>query len=101
MTGGVAMVGRQGHREKPSAWMKEYEGNSRMCVCARSVMSDSFVTPWTEATRLLCPWNSLGKNTGVDCHFLFQIFRNQGSSPHLLRLLHWPADSLPGAPPGM
>ena len=19
--------------------------------------------------RLLCPWNSLGKNTGADCHF--------------------------------
>ena len=23
-------------------------------------------------TRLLCPWNSLGKNTGVDCHALLQ-----------------------------
>ena len=22
-------------------------------------------------TRLICPWNSLGKNTGVGCHFLF------------------------------
>ena len=21
--------------------------------------------------RLLCPWDSLGKNTGVGCHFLF------------------------------
>ena len=23
-------------------------------------------------TRLLCPWNSPGKNTGVGCHFLLQ-----------------------------
>ena len=23
-------------------------------------------------TRLLCPWDSLGKNTGVGCHFLLQ-----------------------------
>ena len=46
--------------------------------------------------RLLCPWDFPGKNTGVGCHFLLQgIFPTQGSNPHLLRLLHWPADSLP------
>ena len=27
-----------------------------------------FVTPWTVATRLLCPWDFPGKNTGVGCH---------------------------------
>ena len=44
---------------------------------------------------------SPGKNTGVGCHFLLQeIFLSQGSDPHLLRLLHWWADSLPLAPPG-
>ena len=25
-----------------------------------------------EPTRLLCPWDSPGKNTGVGCHFLLQ-----------------------------
>ena len=25
-----------------------------------------FATPWTVAPRLLCPWNSPGKNTGAD-----------------------------------
>ena len=36
-------------------------------------------------TSLLCPWDSLGKNTGVRCHFLLQgIFPTQGSNPHLL-----------------
>ena len=37
-----------------------------------------------------------GKNTGVSCYFLLQgIFPTQESNPHLLRLLHWEADSLP------
>ena len=44
----------------------------------------TLVTPWTVATRLLCPWNSSGKNTGVGCHFLFQgISPTQGSNPGL------------------
>ena len=29
-----------------------------------------FATPWTAARRLLCPWDSPGKNTGVGFHFL-------------------------------
>ena len=31
-----------------------------------------FVTLWTIAARLLCPWDSPGKNTGVGSHALFQ-----------------------------
>ena len=35
-------------------------------------------------TRLLRPWDSPGKNTGVGCHFLLQgIFPTQGSNPGL------------------
>ena len=35
-------------------------------------------------TRLLCPWDSPGKNTGVGCHFLLQgIFPTKGSNPSL------------------
>ena len=46
-------------------------------------------------TRLLCPRDFPGKNTGVGCHFLLQgIFPTQGSM-HFLRLLHWRAHSLP------
>ena len=41
------------------------------------------VTPW-KLTRLLCPWDSPGKSTGMGCHFLLQgIFPAQGSSPGL------------------
>ena len=44
-----------------------------------------FVTPWPVAARLLCPWNSSGKNTGVGCHSLLQgIFLTQGSNPGFL-----------------
>ena len=31
-----------------------------------------FVTVWTVAARLLCPWDSPGKNTGVGCQSLLQ-----------------------------
>ena len=34
-----------------------------------------------DCTRLLCPWNSLGKNTEVNCQFHLQgIFPTQGSN---------------------
>ena len=56
-----------------------------------------FVTPWTVAHRLFCPWDSPGKNTGVSYHSLLQgIFPTQGSNPGLLPLL---ADCLPPEPP--
>ena len=43
-------------------------------------------------TRLHCPWEFSGKNTGVDCHFLLQrIFLIQASNPFLLHLMHWPS----------
>ena len=38
-----------------------------------------------QPTRLLCPRDSPGKNTGVGCHFLLQgIFPTQGSNSSLL-----------------
>ena len=34
-----------------------------------------------QPARLLCPWNTPGKNTGVGCHSLFQeVFLTQGSN---------------------
>ena len=64
-------------------------------------MSDSLHLHGLWPTRLLCPRDSPGKNTGVGCHALLQgIFPTQGSNPRLLRLLHWQAGSLPLAPPG-
>ena len=63
-----------------------------VCVCVRahahtythththSVVSDSLQPSGLQPTRLLCPWDFLGKNTGVGCHFLL----SRGSS--------WPRD---------
>ena len=56
---------------------------------------------YLQPSRLLCPWDSPGKNTGLDCHALLQgIFPTQESNPGLLHLLHWQAGSLPLAPLG-
>ena len=59
-------------------------------------MSDSLRPYGQQPTRLLCPWNFPGKNTGVSGHFLLQgIFPTQGLNLHLLHFLRWQADSLP------
>ena len=53
-----------------------------------------------QTTRLLCSWDSPGKNTGAGCHALLQgIFLAQGSNLHLLCLLHWQESSLSLTPP--
>ena len=60
------------------------------CVCVYVsclVMSDSLQPHGQEPSRLLCPWNFPGKNTGVGSHFL-----SRGSS--------WPSDQ-PGSPAGL
>ena len=54
-----------------------------VCVCVRvrahSVMSDSLQPCGPKPARLLCPWASPGKNTGVGCHVLLQrIFPTRG-----------------------
>ena len=52
----------------------------------QSVMSDSSRPHELWSTRLLCPWNSPGKNTGVGSHPLLQeIFLTQRLNPSLLR----------------
>ena len=50
------------------------------CVCVSlSVMSNSLRPHGLYPSRLLCSWDSPGKNTGVGCHSLLQgIFLAQG-----------------------
>ena len=51
---------------------------------ARSVMSDSLRPYGLQPARLLCSWDSSGKNTGVGGRALLQgIFPTQGSNPGL------------------
>ena len=74
----------------------------RTCMCAKSFQLCP--TLWSYGlypARLLCPWDSPGKNTGVGCHALLQgIFLIQESNPCLSCLLHWQSNSLPLALPG-
>ena len=52
---------------------------------SRSIVSDSLQPHGLQPSRLLCPQDSPGKNTGVGLHFLLQgIFPTQGSNSGLL-----------------
>ena len=74
---------------------------TRESVCVCSVMYESLEPHGLKPTRLLCPGNFPGKNTGVGCHALLQgIFLTQVLNLGLLCLLHWQAGSLPLVPPG-
>ena len=43
-----------------------------LLLLSRSVVSNSVQPHRRQPTRLPCPWDSPGKNTGVGCHFLLQ-----------------------------
>ena len=45
-----------------------------------SVVSDSVRPHGLQPTRLLRPWDSPGKNTGVGCHFLLQCMKVESES---------------------
>ena len=62
--------------------------HSLVCVIcvSHSVMSDSLRPHGPQLASLLCPWNSLGKNTAVGHHSLLQgVFPTQESKPGLQR----------------
>ena len=63
-------------------------------------MSDSVQPHRRQPTRLCCPWDSPGKNTGVGCHFLLQCMKVKSKSEiaQLCLTRHDPMDcSLPGS----
>ena len=60
-----------------------------MCVCVCFVIQSRLTLcdpmDCSPPGSSLCPWDSLGKNTSVDCHALLQgILPTQGSNPGLL-----------------
>ena len=64
------------------------------------LLQSTLQTHVLQPSRLLCPSDSAGKNTGVGCHALLQgIFPTEGSNPCLLYFLNWQAGSLPLEPP--
>ena len=62
------------------------------CPFSPSGMSDSLRPHGLQPSRLLCPWDSPGKKTGVGCHSLLHgIFLTQGSNrglPHCRQILY-------------
>ena len=65
-----------------------------LCCCVScSIVSDSLRPHRLWATKLLCPWDSPGKNTGVDCHALLQGVLPTQELKSCLLLLQ--TDSLP------
>ena len=72
------------------------------CCCCQvtSVVSDSVRPHRWQPTRLPCPWDSPGKNTGVGCHFLLQCMKvkSEREVTRSCPTLHDPMDcSLPGS----
>ena len=53
--------------------------NVRVLGCSN--MSNSLRLHRLWPARLLCPWDSLGKNTGVDCHAFLQDLPDPGIEP--------------------
>ena len=63
-------------------------------------MSNSVWPHRRQPTRLPCPWDSPGKNTGVGCHFLLQCrkVKSESEVAQSCPTLHNPMDcSLPGS----
>ena len=62
-------------------------------------MSDSVRPHRRQPTRLPCPWDSPGKNTGVGCHFLLQCMKVK-SEREVTQLCLTPSDPMNCSPPG-
>ena len=79
--------------QSQSSYGLEFSGNNKLfsfIILCVYLVTQSCLT-LCSPTRLLRPWDSPGKSTGVCCHALLQgIFPTQGSNPCLLR---WQAGS--------
>ena len=64
-------------------------------------MSDSVRPHRRHPTRPHCPWESLGKNTGVGCQFLLQCMKVKVKSLSRIRLLATPWTAADQAPPSI
>ena len=69
--------GNVGIQSDGQKWDKSSESSdlyeTLQSVIESSVISESLRPHGLQPTRLLCPWNFPGKNTGMVCYFLLQI----------------------------
>ena len=79
-----------------SRGQRRIAGYSTCVHTSCSVVSDSSQPCGLHPARLLCPWDSPGKNTGVGCHSLLQgIFLTLGLKGVIVSFLnhpHWAVD---------
>ena len=64
-------------------------------------MSDSVRPHRRQPTRLPCPWDSPGKNTGVGCHFLLQCTKVKVKSLSHVRFFATPWTAAYQTPPSL
>ena len=60
-----------------------------LLLFSRLVVSDSVQPHELLSTRLLCPWDSPGKNTGVGCHFLSRGSSQPRDQMHISYVGRW------------
>ena len=72
---------------------------SSAAAAVASVVSDSVRPHRRQPTRLPCPWDTPGKNTGVGCHFLLQLMEVKSESEVAQSCLT-PRDPMDCGPPG-
>ena len=83
-------TGEDVERRKPSNivggnvnWFSHYEELLlllKQTEAVASVVSDSVRPHRRQPTRLPCPWDSTGKNTGVCCHFFLRCMKVKSES---------------------
>ena len=78
---------------------KPYFISSCCCCWVTSVVSDSVRPRRRQPTRMPCPWDSPGKNTGVGCHFLLQCMKVKSESEVTQSCLTL-SDPIDCSPPG-
>ena len=77
---------------------KKYK--KRAAAAAKSLQScPTLCDPRQQPTRLPRPWDSLGKNTGVGCHFLLQC-RKVKSESEVAQSCPTHSDPMDCSPPG-
>ena len=103
--GGLACCNSWGRKESDTIerlnWNEDYINRLVAAAAAKSLQScATLCDPIDRPTRLPCPWDSPGKNTGVGCHFLLQCMKVKSKSEvtQSCPTLSYPMDcSLPGS----
>ena len=71
---------RRGRQDEMVGWHHRLNGHVATATAVTSVLSDSVRPHRRQPTRLPCPWDSPGKNTGVGCRFLLQCMNVKSES---------------------